>query len=161
MHCNKGRFWPRGDETMKAPQTLYLIASEHDFRLVHNHDDSLVQLGGKSSEDFPDVAYRFPSERTRSHTGHMGASFDVNGPAKKVEQERSRLAHHAAAALEVEWAKGVYDRIVLVAGPKMLGDLRHFMSKPMATHVAAELHKDLMKTPLHELPSHFAEVAGV
>jgi protein required for attachment to host cells len=146
---------------MKTLQTLYLMASEHDFRLLHTHENGLAALGGKSAEDFPDVNYRFPSERTRSHTGANGASFDVNGPAKKVEQERNRFAEHAAAALEAEWAKGGYDRIVLVAGPKLLGDLRQAIPKQLSMHVAAELHKDLMKTPMHDLPAHLAEVSGV
>jgi hypothetical protein len=145
---------------MKTLQTLYLLASEHDFRLVHTQGTALAALGGKSAEDFPDVAYRFPSEKVHGHAPG-GASFDVNGPAKRVEQERNRLAHHAMAALAAEWAKGGYDRIVLVAGPKMLGDLRHYLPKPLAGHIAAELHKDLVKVSVHDLPSHLEEVSGV
>jgi protein required for attachment to host cells len=58
--------------------------------------------------------------------------------------------------LAAEWAKGGYDRIVLVAGPKMLGEIRQDLPRALHAHIAAELHKDLVKIPLHDLPGHFA-----
>jgi protein required for attachment to host cells len=62
-------------------------------------------------------------------------------------------------ALAAEWATAKHDRIVIAAGPKLLGDLRAHLPKTLHTHVAAELHKDLAKTPLHDLPPHFAKVS--
>lgn len=143
---------------MKAPQTLYLLASDHSFRLVHTHESGLAPLGGKSAEDFPDVDYRFPAERQGRG---VAVHTEPEARTKSVEVQRNRLAHHAIAALEVQWAKGVFDRIVLVAGPKMLGDLRHSLPRSLAGHVTGELHKDLVKTPLHELPEHLKDVSGV
>ena len=147
-----------GEFHMKTPQTLYLLASDHSFRLVHTHESGLVPLGGKSAEDFPDVDYRFPAEKLNRG---IGVYIQPTGPSKSAEPQRNRLAHHAIAALEAQWAKGGYDRIVLVAGPKMLGDLRHSLPKSLSGHVAGELHKDLVKMPLHDLPAHLAEVSGV
>jgi protein required for attachment to host cells len=143
---------------MKAPQTLYLLAAEHSFRLLRTHEDGLVALGGKSAEDFPDVDYRFPAERQGRG---VAVHTEPEAHSKSVEVQRNRLAHHAMAALEAQWAKGGFDRIVLVAGPKMLGDLRDSMPRSLEGHVAGELHKDLMKTPLHELPEHLKDVPGV
>jgi len=143
---------------MKTPQTLYLLASDHSFRLVRTHDAGVVALGGKSAEDFPDVDYRFGTEKESRGIGVYSAPTTA---AKVTEPQRNRLAHHAIAALEVQWAKGVFDRIVLVAGPKMLGDLRHSLPKSLVGHVEGELHKDLVKTSLHDLPAHLTEVSGV
>jgi protein required for attachment to host cells len=144
--------------TMKTPQTLYLLASDHSFRLVHTHGTGVAALGEKSAEDFPDVDFRFPREQLeRSVAVHT----EANARSEAVQSQRNRLARHAIAALEAQWARGGFDRIVLVAGPKMLGDLRHYQPKSLAGHVTAELHKDLMKIPLHELPAHLAEVPGV
>ena len=147
-----------GEFHMKTPQTLYLLASDHSFRLVHTHESGLAALGGKSAEDFPDVDYRFPAERLGRG---VAVHTEADARTKSVETQRNRLAHHAIAALEAQWAKGGFDRIVLVAGPKMLGDLRHSLPKSLVGHVAGELHKDLVKTPMHELPAHLAEVSGV
>jgi protein required for attachment to host cells len=138
------------ESAMKPLRILYLIASEDGFRLLQSH-----------TPDFADVHYTYPSEPSRSHTGPHGASFDVSGSASKVEQERLRLARHVVAALQVEWAKGTHDRIILAAGPKMLGALREAMPKALHAHVAAEVHKDLMKIPAHDLLAHFKEVTLV
>lgn len=144
---------------MKKLRTLYLIASEDGFRLLQTHAPDLAEIAQKTADDFSDVAYSYPSEQTSSHTGAGTSGFDVSGSANKVEQERIRLARHIAAALAAEWAKGTHDRIVVAAGPKMLGQLREAMPKPLHAHVVAELHKDLMKIPVHDLASHFVEVS--
>ena len=146
---------------MKKLRILYLIASEDGFRLVQTHTPDLVEIAVKAADDFADVNYTYPSEQTRSHTGPRGASFDVSGSATKAEQERVRLARHIVAALQAEWNKSTHDRIIVAAGPKMLGALREQMPKALHAHVTAEVHKDLMKIPVHELPSHFKEVSQV
>jgi protein required for attachment to host cells len=85
----------------------------------------------------------------------------VGGSANKVEEERLRFARHIVAALQAEWNKSTHDRIIVAAGPKLLGALREAMPKALHAHVTAEVHKDLMKIPVHELPSHFKEVSQV
>ncbi|MEI6797696.1 MAG: host attachment protein [Pseudomonadota bacterium] len=149
------------ESAMKPLRILYLIASEDGFRLLQSHAPDLAEIAVRKADDFADVHYTYPSEQSRSHTGPHGASFDVTGSANKVEQERLRLARHVVAALQVEWAKSTHDRIILAAGPKMLGALRDAMPKDLHAHVAAEVHKDLMKVPAHDLLPHFKEVTQV
>jgi protein required for attachment to host cells len=143
---------------MKKLRTLYLIASEDGFRLLQTHEPDLAEIEQKAADDFSDVAYSFPSEQSHNHGGPGAPGFDTGAPANKVEQERIRFARHIVAALQAEWAKGDHDRIVISAGPKMLGQLRGEMPKTLHAHVAAELHKDLMKVPAHEMASHLKEV---
>lgn len=143
---------------MKQLLTLYLIAAEDGFRLLHTHAPDLAEIDLKAAEDVSDVAYTYPSAQSHSQAGTGDAGFDVGGSANRVDQERIRFARHIVSALAAEWAKGAYDRIVISAGPKMLGQLREEMPKALHAHVAAELHKDLMKIPVHELPSHFKDV---
>lgn len=109
---------------MKKLRTLYLIASEDEFRLVQTHD--------------PDWAL------IASH---------------KAGDDAHHYIHHIVDALAAEWASAKHDRIVIAAGPKLLGEVRAHLPKALQAHVAAELHKDLAKIPLHDLPSHFARVA--
>ena len=68
---------------------------------------------------------------------------------------------HAATAVSDEWARGIYDRIVLVAGPKTLGEVRLALPAALHSHIAAELHKDLVKFSLHDLPGHFGSVSTI
>ena len=149
---------------MKKLRTLYLIASESGFRLVQTHEvptrePDLIEITHKTSANFADVAYSYPSEQSHNHGGPGAPGFDTGATANKVEQERIRFARHIVAAMSEEWAKGIHDRIVIAAGPKLLGELRDALSKALQPHVAKELHKDLMKIPLHDLAAHFVEVS--
>ncbi len=144
---------------MKALQSLYLLAADQDFRLLRGSGSGLVELDHQRADDFPDVRDHFAAQQSRWHTASV--SYDVADRRGRGQEERNRFARHVVAGLEAEWAKGGYDRIILSAGPKMLGVLREVMPKALAAHVAAELGKDLLKTPLHELPSHFDGVPGV
>lgn len=144
---------------MKAPLTLFLLAADRDFRLLHGTVSELTELVHRKADDFADVHNPFGSEAGRSHSGRVSfANQDRGGPET---EERRRLARHAIAALEAEWARGRAERIVLAAGPKMLGELRDALPKALAAHVVAELHKDLVKVPAHDLPPHFDGVPGV
>lgn len=143
---------------MKKLRSLYLIASEAEFRLVQTHEPDLLEITHKASTNFSDVAYSYPSEQSHNHGGPGAPGFNTGAPANRVEQERIRFARHIVAALEAEWAKGTHDRIIICAGPKMLGELRDVLSKDLLPHIAKELHKDLMKVPMHQLAAHFVEV---
>ncbi len=138
---------------MKPIPTLYLLAGEDGFRLLHGSASGMAELSQAEAADFPDVEHDFGSERGRNHAA--GIQFGNDGGKTDAEIERPRLAHHAVQALAVEWAKGGYARMVISAGPKMLGALREALPKQLQDSVAAELHKDLMKVAAHDLPEHF------
>lgn len=128
---------------MKKLRSLYLIAADDGFRLVHTHEPDLAEISLNREE--------------ASAGGAPG--LEAGGSDTKVDEERQRFCRHVVAALEAEWAKGSYDQIVIAAGPRLLGLLRAALPKALHAHVAAELHKDLLNIPLHDLPSHFKEVS--
>lgn len=151
---------------MKPPQTLYLLAADRDYRLLRGAGADLTEIVHRNADDFRDVEMGFPSERGRGQSGGgagggAGVSFGVSDPGGREAEDRRRLARHALTALEEEWAKGRADRIILAAGPKMLGELRDLLPKALAGHVTADLAKDLIKIPLHDLAGHFKGVSGV
>lgn len=144
---------------MKPVVTLYCIADEAGFRLLHGSGQKIEELLKASAEAFDDVEYEF-SKRGRNRSGQGATSFG-HDTKSKAEIERPRLAHHVIHALEAEWQKGAHDRIVLAAGPKMLGALRDAMPKALAGHIAAELSKDLSDIPAHALYTHLQGVTQV
>ena len=128
---------------MKPITTLYLLLNDETYRLLHTQGEGLTELHHAKAElGEADVAH-------------------VTGHSPKEGAERVHLAKHAAHVLATEWAKGVYDRIVISAGPKMLGEIRHQLPKALEPHIAAELHKDLIKIPLHDMMPHFSTVSAV
>lgn len=144
---------------MKARQTLYLLAADQDFRLLRGSRSVFAELVHRRAAEFPDVENAFNSELNRSHA--TGVSFGITDRGPQEAEERRRFARHALAALEAEWAKGQDDQIVLAAGPKMLGVLRDLMPKALAGKVVADLAKDLLRVPVHDLPGHFDDLPGV
>ncbi len=137
---------------MKSVPTLYCVADEAGFRLLHGAGDGLEELASVKAETLKGVDHEWGG--TGRNRGGSGASFG-HGSTSEAEVERPRLARHVVQALQAEWDKGRADRIVLAAGPKMLGALREALPKALAAKVVAQLAKDLSDVSLHDLPGHF------
>ena len=85
-------------------------------------------------------------------------------PARHAVEPRRDL--HAAAKedfvklvaeqIEAEHRDGQFDKLVLVAPPGVLTELKKALSKPIAKIVASDLQKDLTKIPDHDLTEHLA-----
>lgn len=79
---------------------------------------------------------------------------------------KSAHHHHAdvcfiqklAAWLDTAEREQVFDRLVLVAAPRALGDLREALSKNVFSRVAAEVDKDLTKLPEAEIKEHLKDI---
>ena len=56
---------------------------------------------------------------------------------------------------------GSFSRLIIVAPPVMLGDLRACRSKALGARVAAEVAKDLVKIPDGELRPHLRDIVAV
>lgn len=136
---------------MKVADTLYCIADERGFRLLRGNGGRMELAHAAAAEDFPDWSHAV-TDPGRNRSG--GVSFGTGG-SDPDEVQRPRLAKHIVAALDAEWQKGGAGRIVLAAGPKMLGALRQAMPKPLAQEIATEIDKDLSDVPVHALAEHF------
>lgn len=138
---------------MKAADTLYCIADERSFRLLRGNGNRMEPIHAAGSDDFPDVSHAL-TDRGRNRSGGINFGHETGSTA---EIERPRLAKHIVAALQAEWQKGGAGRIVLAAGPKMLGALREAMPKDLASEIAVELAKDLSDIPDRDLAGHLSD----
>ena len=135
---------------MKAADTLYCIADERGFRLLRGNGGRMEAIHAAGADDFADWSHAF-REGAQNQSG--GINFGTSS-TDSDEIERPRLAKHVVAALEAEWKKGGAGRIVLAAGPKMLGALRKAMPKDLAREITQEVDKDLSDIPDHALAEH-------
>ena len=95
-----------------------------------------------------------------------GRSFDSAGSGRHAMEPPTDPHRHAervfaqevAGVLEDARRRNEFQHLIVVAPPKALGDLRAEFSTVLRDRVTAELHKDLTKVPVHDLPSHLAEV---
>jgi protein required for attachment to host cells len=59
-----------------------------------------------------------------------------------------------AAEIEAEHGRDQFDRLVLIAPPGVLTELKQKLSRPLVQIVASDLQKDLTKVPDHDLGQH-------
>ena len=115
----------------------------------------------------PDMSLRADLPRTREVlTDRPGRSFDSLRPSRHAMVGRSDprrelkrdLVRLLAERLAASLADKRYHRLVLVAPPGALGDLRTALAPRVRATVVAELAQDLVKTPHRELPHHLLGV---
>lgn len=98
-----------------------------------------------------------------------GRTHDRKGPGRHAMEppsdahriEKRRFAEELAERLNSASLAGSYDRLILVAPAKTLGDLRPALSKETMAKVHAELTKDLTSVTEHELPKHLSAVIAL
>lgn len=98
-----------------------------------------------------------------------GRTHDRQGPGRHAMEppsdahriEKRRFAEELAARLDTAGQTGSYDRLVLVAPAKTLGDLRSALGKESLARVHAELSKDLTHVAEQDLAEHLSTVIAL
>jgi len=71
------------------------------------------------------------------------------------EQGKQEFAREVAAVLNEASANNEFDRIVLMAQPRLAASLRAGLAEAVRRKIVGALQKDLTKVPDHELARHF------
>ncbi|WP_161810413.1 host attachment protein [Steroidobacter agaridevorans] len=77
--------------------------------------------------------------------GTEGHHHGVTGEKSTVLHELTLFAKEVARKIETDRARNEFDRLVLMAGPKMLGLLRQSLSSPTQSMLAGEISKDILR----------------
>ncbi|HEY7610139.1 MAG TPA: host attachment protein [Alphaproteobacteria bacterium] len=80
---------------------------------------------------------------------------DAEGP---IRRDKRDFAHLVADYLNDAAMRGAFQRLMLAAPPKFLGDLRAALGTKARGMIAGEIHKDLTKESDAELAARVAEV---
>lgn len=113
-----------------------------------------------------------PSGRLKSgelDSDRPGRAFDRGGqgrhglaPEESASEHDERMfASQLADMLDKNRNAGVFDLLVLIAGPKLLGKLRAALSEPTRKLIKVELDKDLIDPTEADLRKHLAGLARV
>jgi protein required for attachment to host cells len=70
------------------------------------------------------------------------------------ELAKHRFAHDLAERLHALAHRGAFDRLVIVAGPQVMGALRGRLHKDVSARVVAEVGESLTHLPLVEIERH-------
>lgn len=145
---------------MKPIKTLVLLADDAEARLFESHGP------GKGLTEIEDLAVSMLGEKAGSgyadRTGRNSAAPGMaqHGVADQAEAEddQSRRAFVKAVLAETEgrFADGGFERFVLAAAPRTLGELREQMPAVLKKALVLDLAKDYLKLTPAEVVEHLA-----
>lgn len=149
---------------MKPTTTWILIADGAHARVFVNRGPGkgieAVQGGVINGDHRPDS--ELYSDRAGRTFESVGDTRHAITPKTDAHRELKRdFAKQLAEMLDRSFSEKAFDRLVVVAPPAALGDLRAALTAQVKPHVYAELDKDLVKTPTAELPQHLGAVLAV
>ena len=142
---------------MKPTRTWVLIADGARARILENDGPGhgLTEVKGHEFEADHSATHELVSDR-------QGRSFSSHGPGRSAIETHSdphrelktSFARHLAEVLRHGLGQHAYDRLIIVATPVTLGNLRSFLSEDVRTTIIGEVAQDLTKHPNGEVASH-------
>ena len=143
----------------KTQTTWILIADGARAHIVSNEGP------GKGLKTIPGQDYTGTNLPTRElGTDKPGRTFDrAGGRHHSMEPrvdwhryEKHKFIRSIAKVLDKAAGQGTFDRLILVAPPEILGELRSSLGKLASGRVVAELAKDLTNLSSHPLPENLS-----
>jgi protein required for attachment to host cells len=126
-------------------------ASCHVYRSDERIERVTPVLTIHNRELHPDAEHLGPRGATQSAPGGAHSRFERHTDPQ--DALRAKFARQVAKLLDQAGSDGSFERLVMAAPPKFLGDLRESLSPQTAARLAGTLHHDYTKTPLDELPA--------
>lgn len=143
----------------KIPRIWIVVADRHKFRVFMKPDGHLEQI----AEGFPHAEGH--TQDISDHTfGRIVSSASVyirhslSSGKKPAEKDAVKFVKDIAAWLDEAVKEDSYDRLVLAASPKMLGDIRKVLSYNVHARITAEINKDLTKMRADEILEELKEI---
>ena len=150
---------------MKKTVTYILVADGARARLYANHGvgKGLQPVSGATHKaDLHHHDRDILSDKPGRAYNSVGAGRSAMEPQTEWHRfEKHKFAREMAKVLDAAAASKSFDRLILVAPPATLGDLRTELGDATRKMVTAELPKDLTRHAEHELPQHLAAVLAV
>lgn len=146
--------------------TWILVADGERARVLKNEGP------GKGIEQALDRDFENPATHGFARdlkSDKPGRAFDTGSGARHAMAphhdyhvfQKQVFAREMAKILDEAAAKKSFERLVLVAPPKTLGDLRAGLDEKTRKLVTGELHKDLTHLSIHELGLHLKDILPV
>jgi protein required for attachment to host cells len=149
---------------MKPIMTWIVVADGARARIVSNSGPGkgLQAVEGMDFRTHTPAGRDIDADRPgRTHDSVGPGRHAMEPPSDPRTQAKHDFARRLADILSDRGAAGAFDRLIIVAPPRALGDLRTLLAKSVQDKVTGELAKDLTKVPNDDLPSHLASVIAL
>lgn len=145
---------------MKPVVTWVLLANARMARIVVNKGQGkgLAALDGKYWH-----ADKVPAARDQAGVGHSIGGPGVTGMSQvdKQRQTETEFAKTILSDLTKARLRKEFDRLALVAGPRMLSLLRAQIDEGLAALVIGEIPSDLSRQPLEQIEHRLGEIMAI
>jgi protein required for attachment to host cells len=146
-------------------KSTYILAARRSGAVLFSSRGPSAPMNLVAEIDYP----RGRLKASDLETDRPGRAFDRAAQGRHAysseEGATDRVEHDFAVQLADQLDQyrnsGAFDQLVLVAGPKLLGKLRHALSEPTRKLVSAELDKDLVDPTEQELRKQLTGLAKV
>ena len=145
---------------MPPTTTLIVVADAANARFLVSSGPAskITELQEQSMHSAVPPTHELVRDRQTRIFESMGTGRSAvepkEGPRRRTKRE---FAEVVAAALEQQAVSGQYQRIVIVAAPTMLGDMRPVLGSNTKQLLVAEIDKDLTSHSPSDLRSHLAD----
>lgn len=149
---------------MKSKKTWILLADGNRARIVEFDGPAkgLREVEGLQFAQVPMKAGEMQSDRPGRSFASAGYGRAAMEPhTDPVEKREADFTANLAATLEEKLRENAYDRLIIAAAPKALGNLRKALSAQVSETVYAEIAKDLLSVPSDKLAAHFEDVLAI
>lgn len=139
---------------MRKPTTWVLVANGTRARLLEIAGENAepTELKGEALSWEHKKAQDIVSDRPgRTHDRFGPARHAVEPHSDPERQFARQFAEKIAGHLDEALHGGRYQRLVLIAAPALLGDLRQVLPEPVRQHVHGEHAKDFTHLPIKDL----------
>jgi protein required for attachment to host cells len=147
--------------TMKPTRTWVLIADGARARILENDGSNhgLTAIEGLEFQaDHSATHDLVPDREGRSFSSHGHGRSAIDARSDPHRDLKTKFAHQLADVLARGLEQNSYDRLIIVASPVTLGDLRTAISEQVHALVVGEVAQDLTKIPNGEVANHLKHV---
>ena len=125
--------------------------------LVNIGDEKFLNLKTREVHEHPDLKTReLGTDAPGRAFNSVGAGRSAMEPTDWHKQEEDRFLQKLVGQLDHAVNAGEVKSLIIVAPPRALGVLRQAYSHNLRAAVQAEIDKDLVRLPVHEIEKHLA-----
>lgn len=122
-------------------------------------DRTQAHIFRKTSHGFENIADAKMGHSHGTHEttqGHAFHGYDVK--SQRHTKGDGAFIEKLAGWLDTAEREGVYDRLILVAAPRTLGDMRDSLGKNVFSRIVAEVDKELTEMPEAKIKKHLDDI---
>ena len=146
-------------QKLKIRQGDWVVVCDGKKALVleNTGDEKFLNLKTREVYEQPDLTTReLGTDAPGRAVSSVGAGRSAVEQTDWHAQEEDRFLRKLAERLDAAVNAGQAQALILIAPPRALGVLRQTYSHGLRAAVRAEIDKDFVKLPLHEIEKHLA-----